>query len=41
MFQNGMTDNDFMDFDESPAQSVGGLEGLAVLGKHDGNTDVA
>lgn len=33
--QNGMTDNDFMDFDESPAQSVVGWKGLTVLGKYD------
>lgn len=33
--QNGMTDNDFMDFDESPAQSAVGWKGLTVLGKYD------
>lgn len=33
--QNGMTDNDFMDFDESPAQSAVGWKGLTILGKYD------
>jgi hypothetical protein len=33
--QNGLTDNDYMDFNESPAESVVGWKGLTVLGKYD------
>jgi len=33
--QNGLTDNDFMDFNESPAESVIGWKGLTVLGKYE------
>ncbi|MBU1426208.1 MAG: hypothetical protein KKH12_13595 [Gammaproteobacteria bacterium] len=33
--QNGLTDNDFMDFNESPAESVVGWKGLTVVGKLD------
>lgn len=33
--QNGLTDNAFMDFDESPAESVVGWKGLTALGKLD------
>lgn len=33
--QNGLTDNAFMDFDESPAESVVGWKGITVLGKYD------
>jgi len=33
--QNGLTDNAFMDFDESPTESVVGWKGITVLGKYD------
>lgn len=33
--QNGLTDNDFMDFNESPAESVIGWKGLTMMGKFD------
>jgi hypothetical protein len=33
--QNGLTDNAFMDFDESPTESVVGWKGLTALGKLD------
>lgn len=33
--QNGLTDNDFMDFNESPAESVVGWKGLTLVGKLD------
>lgn len=33
--QNGLTDNDFMDFNESPAESVIGWKGLTAVGKLD------
>lgn len=33
--QNGLTDNAFMDFNESPAESVVGWKGLTMLGKYD------
>ncbi len=33
--QNGLTDNAFMDFDESPTESVVGWKGLTVVGKYD------
>lgn len=33
--QNGLTDNDFMDFNESPAESVIGWKGLTGVGKLD------
>lgn len=33
--QNGLTDNAFMDFDESPTESVIGWKGMTVVGKAD------
>ncbi|MBU1214720.1 MAG: hypothetical protein KKA63_05715 [Gammaproteobacteria bacterium] len=33
--QNGLTDNDYMDFNESPAESVIGWKGLTGVGKFD------
>ncbi len=33
--QNGLTDNDYMDFNESPAQSVVGWKGLTAVGRYD------
>lgn len=33
--QNGLTDNAFMDFDESPTESVVGWKGLTLVGKYD------
>jgi hypothetical protein len=33
--QNGITDNAFMDFNESPAQSVIGWKGLTAVGKYE------
>jgi hypothetical protein len=33
--QNGLTDNDFMDFNESPAESVIGWKGLTALAKYE------
>lgn len=33
--QNGLTDNSFMDFDESPAESVVGWKGGTVLARYD------
>lgn len=33
--QNGLTDNDYMDFNESPAESVVGWKGLTAVGKLD------
>ena len=33
--QNGITDNAYMDFNESPAQSVVGWKGLTAIGKYD------
>ena len=33
--QNGLTDNAFMDFDESPTESVVGWKGLTLMGKYD------
>lgn len=33
--QNGLTDNDFMDFNESPAESVIGWKGVTAVGKLD------
>lgn len=33
--QNGLTDNDFMDFNESPAESVIGWKGFTMVGKLD------
>jgi len=40
--QNGLTDNSFMDFDESPAESVVGWKGITVVAKYDaGNTPLS
>jgi len=33
--QNGITDNAFMDFNESPAESIIGWKGLTAVGKYD------
>lgn len=33
--QNGLTDNDYMDFNESPAESVVGWKGLTMVTKYD------
>jgi hypothetical protein len=33
--QNGLTDNSYMDFDESPTESVVGWKGLTMVGKYD------
>ncbi|MBI5891810.1 MAG: hypothetical protein HZB47_14270 [Nitrosomonadales bacterium] len=33
--QNGLTDNDFMDFNESPAESAVGWKGITAVGKLD------
>jgi hypothetical protein len=33
--QNGLTDNDYMDFNESPSESAIGWKGITLLGKYD------